>query len=139
MRQYEDERDGRDLLFAFQKRALVHFAVDPDEVWMTTRLKGKETDFLPFNRGNNHGAGNPPVEGNWKNPLPVGRGPAGRQTPGNPATLHASRSEGKTGQDRQGRAHRAEGDDDFSRATTSSTWFGNLSRTPRSTVQAGTT
>ena len=33
---------------------------------MTTRLKGKETHFLPFNRGNNHGAGNPPVEGNWK-------------------------------------------------------------------------
>ena len=66
MRQYEDERDGRDLLFAFKKRALVHFAVDPDEVWMTTRLRGKETDILPFNRGNNHGAGNPPVEGNWK-------------------------------------------------------------------------
>ena len=64
--QYEDERDGRDLLFAFQKRALVHFAVDPDEVWMTTRLRGKETHFLPFNRGNNHGAGNLPVEGNWK-------------------------------------------------------------------------
>jgi type I restriction enzyme R subunit len=33
---------------------------------MTTRLKGKETVFLPFNRGNKHGAGNPPVEGNWK-------------------------------------------------------------------------
>ena len=66
MRQYEDERDGRDLLFAFKKCALVHFAVDPDEVWMTTRMRGKETDFLPFNRGNNHGAGNAPVEGNWK-------------------------------------------------------------------------
>ena len=66
MRQYEDERDERDLLFAFKKRALVHFAVDPDDVWMTTRLRGKETDFLPFNRGNNHGAGNSPVEGNWK-------------------------------------------------------------------------
>ena len=66
IRQYEDERDERDLLFAFKKRALVHFAVDPDEVWMTTRLRGKETDFLPLNRGNNHGAGNPPVEGNWK-------------------------------------------------------------------------
>ena len=66
MRQYEDERDGRDLLFAFKKRALVHFAVDPDEVWMTTRLRGRETDFLPFNRGNDHGAGNPPVMGNWK-------------------------------------------------------------------------
>ena len=66
LRQYENERDERDLLFAFKKRALVHFAVDPDEVWMTTRLRGKETHFLPFNRGNNHGAGNPPVEGNWK-------------------------------------------------------------------------
>ena len=66
MRQYEGERDERDLLFAFKKRALVHFAVDPDEVWMTTRLRGRETDFLPFNRGNNHGAGNPPVEANWK-------------------------------------------------------------------------
>ena len=66
MRQYENERDGRDLLFAFKKRALVHFAVDPDEVWMTTELKGRETSFLPFNRGNGHGAGNPPDEGNWK-------------------------------------------------------------------------
>jgi type I restriction enzyme, R subunit len=66
MRQYEHERDERDLLFAFKKRALVHFAVDPDEVWMTTRLRGKETHFLPFNRGNNHGGGNPPVEANWK-------------------------------------------------------------------------
>lgn len=64
--QYQNERDGRDLLFDFKKRALVHFAVDPDEVWMTTRLKGKETVFLPFNRGHNYGAGNPPVEGNWK-------------------------------------------------------------------------
>ena len=64
--QYCDERDGRDLLFAFKKRTLVHFAVDPDEVWMTTRLKGRQTFFLPFNRGNNHGAGNPPVEDNWK-------------------------------------------------------------------------
>ena len=64
--QYKDDRDGRDLLFAFKRRALVHFAVDPDEVWMTTRLRGKETHFLPFSRGNDHGAGNPPVEGNWK-------------------------------------------------------------------------
>ena len=66
VRQYMEQRDERDLLFAFKRRALVHFAVDPDEVWMTTRLKGKETSFLPFNRGYNHGAGNSPVEGNWK-------------------------------------------------------------------------
>nr|WP_199671565.1 type I restriction endonuclease [Salinisphaera sp. Q1T1-3] len=66
IKQYERERDPRDLLFEFKKRALVHFAVDPDEVWMTTRLNGDETFFLPFNRGVNHGAGNPPVAGNWK-------------------------------------------------------------------------
>ena len=78
IRQYEDERDERDLLFAFKKRALVHFAVDPDEVWMTTRLRGKETDFLPFNRGNDHGAGNAPVEGELEDPLPLGRGATGR-------------------------------------------------------------
>lgn len=66
VKQYMQDRDERDLLFAFKQRALVHFAVDPDEVCMTTRLKGKETVFLPFNRGNGYGAGNPPVEGNWK-------------------------------------------------------------------------
>ena len=66
IRQYAHERDERDLLFAFKQRALVHFAVDPDEVWMTTRLRGSDTHFLPFNRGNHHGAGNPSVAGNWK-------------------------------------------------------------------------
>lgn len=65
-KQYMTDRDGRDLLFRFKERALVHFAVDPDEVWMTTQLKGEETYFLPFNRGHNHGAGNPPVQGNWR-------------------------------------------------------------------------
>jgi type I restriction enzyme R subunit len=64
--QYANDRDGRDPLFRFKERALVHFAVDPDEVWMTTQLKGPETRFLPFNRGHNRGRGNPPVAGNWK-------------------------------------------------------------------------
>lgn len=39
VRQDKQERDERDLLFTFKQRALVHFAVDPDEVWMSTRLK----------------------------------------------------------------------------------------------------
>lgn len=59
-RQYIQDRDPRELLFSFKKRALVHFAVDTDEVWMTTALNGKETRFLPFNKGYNKGAGNPP-------------------------------------------------------------------------------
>jgi len=57
--QYRLDRDERELLLAFKQRTLVHFAVDPDVVWMTTRLKGKETYFLPFNMGNGTGAGNP--------------------------------------------------------------------------------
>lgn len=46
-------------LLAFKRRSLVHFAVSTDEVWMATELKGKNTFFLPFNLGNNGGAGNP--------------------------------------------------------------------------------
>jgi type I restriction enzyme R subunit len=57
--QYCHDRDPRELIFQFKKRTLVHFAVDPDVVLMTTQLKGKETLFLPFNKGNNRGAGNP--------------------------------------------------------------------------------
>lgn len=55
------ERDPRETLFEF-RRCLVHFAVDPEEVWMTTKLDGENTYFLPFNRGHNHGKGNPPNE-----------------------------------------------------------------------------
>lgn len=47
-------------LLAFGSRAVVHFAVSNSEVQMTTKLAGKDTFFLPFNRGNNHHAGNPP-------------------------------------------------------------------------------
>ena len=58
-RQYMYDRDPRELIFQFKKRALVHFAVDTDLIYMTTELKGKDTFFLPFNKGNNNGAGNP--------------------------------------------------------------------------------
>ncbi len=47
-------------LLGFPGGALVHFAVSQSEVMMTTRLAGKETFFLPFNRGNEGGAGNKP-------------------------------------------------------------------------------
>lgn len=59
--QYKKNRDPRELLFEFKKRALVHFAVDPDQVLMTTRLSGDKTHFLPFNLGNGGHAGNPPA------------------------------------------------------------------------------
>jgi type I restriction enzyme R subunit len=57
--QYRNDRDPRERIFEFKKRSLVHFAVDPDEVYMTTRLDGKKTFFLPFNLGDGTGAGNP--------------------------------------------------------------------------------
>ena len=61
--QYKTDRNPKAPLFVFKSRALVHFAVDTDEAWMTTQLEGVKTWFLPFNRGHNNGAGNPPVEG----------------------------------------------------------------------------
>lgn len=60
IRQYRKDRDHRELLFEFKKRALVHFAVDTDLAYMTTRLAGSATIFLPFNLGHDGGAGNPP-------------------------------------------------------------------------------
>jgi len=58
VKQYKFERDFRQPLLSFG-RCIVHFAVDPDEVYMTTHLQGAKTFFLPFNRGNNGGKGNP--------------------------------------------------------------------------------
>jgi type I restriction enzyme R subunit len=58
-RQYKQDRDLRESIFEFKKRTLVHFAVDTDAVWMTTRLAGSATHFLPFNQGDGGGAGNP--------------------------------------------------------------------------------
>lgn len=58
--QYRQDRDPREAIFEFKRRTLVHFAVDTEEVWMTTRLAGDATYFLPFNQGCDGGAGNPP-------------------------------------------------------------------------------
>lgn len=55
-KQYQNDRDPNAPLFQFKKRALVHFAADPDEVHMTTRLQKQATHFLPFNRGSQPGA-----------------------------------------------------------------------------------
>jgi len=56
--QYKYDRDANEPIFQFKRRSLVHFAVDTDEVYMTTRLSGNKTVFLPFNRGSGTGAGN---------------------------------------------------------------------------------
>lgn len=59
MKQYREDRDMRDLLFHFG-RCMVHFAVDDNEIMMCTHLKNQASWFLPFNKGYNDGAGNPP-------------------------------------------------------------------------------
>ena len=63
--QWMHDRDPREVCFQFNKRILGYFCVDLTEVWMATRLAGKDTRFLPFNQGSNGagrdgGAGNPP-------------------------------------------------------------------------------
>jgi type I restriction enzyme R subunit len=57
-KQYRSDRDPANVTLS--RRALVHFAVDPDRVAMTTKLAGGATRFLPFNLGSDGGSGNPP-------------------------------------------------------------------------------
>ena len=67
IRQYRFDRAGKETIFEFKNRVLVHFAVDLYNVFMTTRLQGADTWFLPFNQGSN-GAGNVGGKGNPLNP-----------------------------------------------------------------------
>lgn len=61
--QYKFDRATKDTIFAFKERVLVHFAVDLTNVYMTTRLEGPQTYFMPFNQGSN-GAGKVGGKGN---------------------------------------------------------------------------
>lgn len=60
--QYQHDRDPKNRLFLWNAGCLVHFAMDLEQVYMTTKLEGKSTSFLPFNtgkgKGKNRGAGN---------------------------------------------------------------------------------
>ena len=73
--QYQQDRNPREKLFEFG-RCIAHFAVDEREVQFCTRLAGKASWFLPFNRGWNDGAGNPPnpnglpIDYLWREVLP---------------------------------------------------------------------
>ena len=57
--QYKNDRDPRELVFQF-KRAIAHLAVDDQQIQFCTKLEGKSSWFLPFNKGYKDGAGNPP-------------------------------------------------------------------------------
>ena len=64
IRQYKRDRDPKEPLFKFG-RCLGHFAIDNNLVYVTTRLQGEKTFFLPFNKGKYGGAGNAPVLDNF--------------------------------------------------------------------------
>ena len=59
IKQYKNDRNPNEEIFRLG-RLMVNFAVDTEEVWMCTHLKGDKSYFLPFNQGYNNGAGNPP-------------------------------------------------------------------------------
>lgn len=65
-KQYVYDREPNEPIFQFKKRSLVHFAVDTDEAFMTTKLAGKKTRYLPFNLGYQNGAGNPPNKDGYR-------------------------------------------------------------------------
>lgn len=66
-KQYRTDRSpAGEPLLTFKRGALVHFALDEDNVSMTTRLQNGKTSFLPFNRGRDGGAGNPDIEDEFR-------------------------------------------------------------------------
>lgn len=65
-KQYVFDREASEPIFKYKKRSLVHFAVDTDQCYMTTRLMGKNTFYLPFNLGFNNGKGNPPNKDGYR-------------------------------------------------------------------------
>ena len=60
-KRYREDREPSEPIFA--RRAIAHFALDTDEVYLATRLAGQKTTFLPFNRNKDNGKGNPPGAG----------------------------------------------------------------------------
>lgn len=65
IKQYRNDRNPQEKIFSF-KRCVSHFAMDTSEAFVTTELKEERTFFLPFNKGFEMGAGNPPVNGKHK-------------------------------------------------------------------------
>ena len=123
VQQYQRDRNPRELLFQLG-RCVAHFALDDQEVRFCTHLTGKDSWFLPFNQGWNDGAGNPPNPNGiktdylWKRILT----PSGLT---NILERYAQVVETETTRPARRSASRS------SRATTSSTWCGSCSSTPR--------
>ena len=90
IKQYRTDRDPKNVTLG--RRALVHFAVDPDAVAMTTKLDGQATRFLPFNLGHNRRHGQPAEPERAPDLLPVGAGLGQGRLAGHPRPLHPRRA-----------------------------------------------
>lgn len=64
--QYKKDRAMDEPILRFNQGALVHFALDHESCYMTTKLEGSKTFYLPFNKGMDHGAGNPEDDSGYK-------------------------------------------------------------------------
>ena len=93
-KQYRTDRSpAGEPLLTFKRGALVHFAVDEDNVSMTTRLQNGATRFLPFDRGRDGGAGNPDIPANSASPISTPADPmATRSSPGRPCSPSSANS-----------------------------------------------
>ena len=91
--QYRSDRDPKNVTLG--RRALVHFAVDPDSVAMTTKLAGKVTRFLPFNLGHDAGRGQPAEPERPQDVLPLGAGLGEGRLARHPPPLRPRRAPGQ--------------------------------------------
>ena len=129
--QYQQDRNPREKLFEFG-RCIAHFALDEREVQFCTRLAGKASWFLPFNRGWNDGAGNPP------NPDGLAIDYLWREVLTRRSLTNSWRTTRRWWRRRTRRAAGSDGPRS-GRATTSSTWCAGCWPTPAPTAQAGAT
>ena len=88
--QYKHDRDPADLIFQFKKRALVHFAVDTDEVYMTTRLSGRKHALPALQPGARHRRRQPRQSRGLQDRLPVGKGPGAAELPRYPGAVSST-------------------------------------------------
>ncbi|CAN5762280.1 hypothetical protein BH23CHL4_BH23CHL4_26260 [soil metagenome] len=99
IRQYKEDRSPQETLFQ-QGRCLAHFAVDEHKVAFCTALAGKKSWFLPFNKGFNQGAGNPPQPGWNADRLSLARGAGAVESDQHHRKLRpADRRKGRPGQE----------------------------------------
>ena len=122
--QYRRDRNPREKLFA-RGRCLAHFAVDDTQVFFCTHLRGKASEFLPFNRGRGDGAGNPPNPHGLAVDYPVARGTVPPKSYQHHRELRPTHREGKSKAT------------DLAAVSPTGLWCASCWRTPRPTEQGG--